>query len=179
MPQLHLLQELNELQAYILVKRWSTSQATVPAELSSEQLQDLQSAYWSQRSYLLRSIEELLTASGHEQYAQLTDKALHKAIEDKLEQNLSQSLTHSLASIAADSHVQHRQAAPWVQQGITEQEDLLSLMICLYSRTTCHPEVFQQTADSLHQHVFQSLKSTELATKSAYLVRADTGCCHA
>ena len=166
------LQNLNELQAYILVRRWNSSQASPPAQLSTEQLQELEAAYFLQRSYLLRSIEELLTQSDAKQYAQRTSEAVKIALGAGLEQNLSQALSNNFAKPGSDC-LSQPQSAPASQQSAYEQELLLSLLLSLYSMwMPCQHAAFKQIMHTLDKHVFQTTTPAELNSKTACLVSA-------
>ena len=103
------MQDLDELQAYILVRRWNSTQASVLTYLSSNQLQELEATYFLQRSYLLRSIEELLMQPGpNKQYAQCTAKAARQALSARLELNLCQALTKSFRRPSLHTDHQHK-----------------------------------------------------------------------
>ena len=165
------LQDLNELQAYILIRRWSSSQASPPAQLSTEQLQELQAAYFLQRSYLLRSIEELLAQSGAKQYAQRTSQAVRVALDAGLEHNLSQALFNNFAKPATEPFNQHKHSSPTKQQSAYEQELLLSILLSLYCIwVPCQRATFKEIMQTLDKHVFQASTQPEVVSKTACLV---------
>ena len=174
------MQDLDELQAYILVQHWNSTQASVPTHLSSNHLQELEAAYFLQRSYLLRSIEELLMHSGpNKQYAQCTAKAARQALNDRLELNLCQALTESFRRPSLHTDHQHKRLSRGAEQCVIEQELLMSLLVCLYpTGLLCQHDIFSQTMQTLHKHVFQTSSSAEVPSKIACLVSAWTSYQH-
>ena len=113
-----------------LAYMWYTIRGRVGArdKRSSNQLQELEAAYFLPRSYLLRSIEELLMQSGpNKQYAQSTAKAARQALNDRLELNLCQALTESFRRPSLRADHQHKRSSRAAEQCVIEQELLLSL----------------------------------------------------
>ena len=143
-------------------------QASVPTHLSSNHLQELEAAYFLQRSYLLRSIEELFMHSGpNKQYAQCTAKAARQALNDRLKLNLCQALTESFRRPSLHTDHQHKRLSRGAEQCVIEQELLMSLLVCLYSTgLLCQHDIFSQTIQTLHKHVFQPSSSAEVPSLS-------------
>ena len=187
-----LLQELNELQAYILVRRWSAKQAEPPLQLSSDQLHDLEMEYYLQRTYLLRSIEELLTQSGTKEYALRTARAVEEALGVDLEAHLIQALSISLShrpwgnsassatqpgsalvpvpsANSSDAYSQQRHSLHAQQQLASEQELLLSLTLSLYS-------MWRQSAIKPFQKLMQVLDGSVLKAASVLGPVSRTAC---
>ena len=89
-------QGLNELQAYLLLYRSAAlQQAGSTQDLSLEQLQDLQNAYFLQRNNLLSSIYELL--SQQDTAEPLPQRSATTALSHALDAGLDKSLCRALA----------------------------------------------------------------------------------
>ena len=169
-------QELNELQAYLLLYRSpALQQAGSTQKLSLEQLQDLQNAYFLQRNYLLSSIYELLSQQGTaEMYQRSATTALSHALDAGLDKSLCRALernfaegrsdrSHDTAAIAAGmsralvlSNSQHteRQSQQGKQQLLFEREMLLSTLLCMFADwKPCTSDCFQQLMHAMHQHM--------------------------
>ena len=175
------LQGLNEIQAYILVYRWSVQHNNSSPEVSQDLLHELQKAYLTQRSYLLRSIEHLLLelVIGEEPHQSITIAAMKDAVDDGLDINLCESLAASLdsksqqslllkasrsASAAAGSDAASMDEGSdstgqgWLfqQHALMEQEILVQLAIYMFELKPCTPPCFDKIMGALNMHVFPS-----------------------
>lgn len=174
------MQGLNEIQAYVLVYRWSLQHNNSIPEVSQDLLRALQQAYLAQRSYLLRSIEHLLLelVTSDEPQQSMTTAAITEALTDGLDSNLCESLATSLdpnsqqsllakargfISAAADSDVvsmdeQDAKEQGWLlqQHALMEQEIVIQLAISVFDLKPCTPPCFAKVMDAINLHLFCS-----------------------
>lgn len=174
--------------------RWRGPQAADYLHgLSPQQLQELGSAYFMQRSYLLRSIEELLLQqeAASSQYQQSATDAVKKAIDGGLDKTLCSALADNFArqgfksdrgpaaagtlkdTLVLDTHETEQQSQQGKQQAILERDMLLNILICLFSEwKPCSRECFQQLMQAMDMHVFCSW-STEIGAGASQSRSAD------
>ena len=153
-------------------------QAGLSHELSSEQLQELKSAYFMQRNCLLSSIYQLLSQqdTATTQYQHTAAAAVSHALDAGLDTHLCTELAtnfadstfcnmHGITATSAkgtsgalilsntlDTETQSQQDK---QQQLFERELLLSILLCMFSDwMPCTPDCFQQLMHTLHLHVF-------------------------
>ena len=186
------MQSLNELQAYILIYRWPGRQATsCPQQLSLQQLQELEVAYFVQRSSLLRSIEALVIGplAGSTQPQPIWDKvssALRSGLDrnlcTSLANNFQQKLTPAPSASAAFSNPasasyadQEQQSQQCKQQLLLERDILLGILMSIFAEwKPCTRECFAKLMPALHQHSLSQpaqAGTASLSNKTACLVR--------
>ena len=169
------MQVLNELQAYILVYRWSKQHNNIVPEASDQLLQELQSAFFLERIHLLRSLECLLlnVLTYKVQTPTLVTHVVQMAVDDKLDTNLCHALTSSLDStppmsltytlasvnnqatnLMTVSEVVKAQRRHCQRQALLEQDLLLNLLMSLCQARPCSADCFTELMPTLHRHVF-------------------------
>lgn len=173
--QLH-LQGLNEIQAYVLVYRWSMKHDNKVPEVSQELLQQLQQAYFLQRSCLLRSIQHLLLELdvSEEPHQSLPTSAITEALKGGLDANLCEVLATSLnpeshqslalkgsspVSVPGDNAAATTdtgQSYLCQQQALIEQEFVIEIAISLFEQTVCPVTCFSKVMNAIHMHTFFS-----------------------
>ena len=190
------LQSLNELQAYLLVYRWSVQQSSVPT-VCDQLLQQLEEAYHAERMYLLRSLQHLLLHLAAEPTKDPTpaSNAISSALDANLANSLCLFLTSSLDpncrklpglssgfhditaanNIAVPEHTSlQAQLTYRQQQALMEQELTVCLLMSVFQLTPCSADCFTKLMHSLNHCVFSSWHvATETAGKDrfAYQVR--------
>ena len=197
------MQSLNELQAYILIYRWPGRQATTcPQQLNLQQLQELEMAYFVQRSNLLRSIEALVVGplAGSTQHQPIwkqissalrngLDRNLCSSLANNFEQKLTSAPSASAASCnpASASYAdQEQQSQQCKQQLLLERDILLGILISIFADwKPCTRECFTKLMPALHQHSLSQpaqAGTASLSSKTACLVRLPLVCsfhaCH-
>jgi len=163
------------------VYRWSAQHPAARLhDLLLQQLQELESEYFMQRSYLLRSIEELLNQI-HPKTACAVNHALDHGLDNCLCNALANNLANanfqsldtatsaaagtSSAPVAADALVGGQQSLHSKQQLLLERHMLLNILMSLFSEwKPCAPDCFQQLMHAMHAHVF-SIWRTEKGTR--------------
>ena len=171
------VQNLNELQAYVLVFRWSKRHKKFP-QVCRQLLQDMESAYFLERIHLLRSMEhlKLYPAAGQPDGHSVITSSIAQAASDELVQNLCLSLMNSLDPLSSDSlhsisasgataadammtsererakDQQHRQQ----QQALLEQDVMLHMLISVFEQQPCSADCCAKLMQSLHLHLFRS-----------------------
>ena len=174
------LQGLNEIQAYILVNRWSLKHNNNVPKVSEEVLQQLQQTYLLQRSYLLRSIQHLLLEldMSEDPHQSLTATAITDALKNGLDTNLCEFLAISLdpechqslalrgkipafapdGVTAARPNDQDAKGQSWLcqQQTLMEQECVMELAISVFEQEVCSTACFSKVMNAIHLHIFSS-----------------------
>ena len=174
------LQGLNEIQAYILVNRWSLDHSNSVPEVSQEFLEQLQHTYLLQRSFLLRSIQHLLLEldMSEESHQSLTGNAITAALQSGLDASLCEFLAISLdpdchpslalkggglafapddLTAAGTSNCDAR-GQSWLcqQQALMEQEVVIELAISVFEHRVCSTTCFPKVMNAIHLHIFSS-----------------------
>ena len=172
------LQGLNEIQAYILVNRWSLKHNNSIPEVSQDFLQQLQQTYHLQRSFLLRSIQHLLLELdiSEEPHQSLTATAITDALKSGLDTNLCDFLAISLdpehhpslaskGSSPASAPNDITAARPndqdarghsqlCQQQALMEQEFVIELALSVFEHRVCSTTCFSKVMSAIHLHIF-------------------------
>lgn len=174
------LQGLNEIQAYILVNRWSLDHNNSIPEVSQKFLEQLQQTYLLQRSFLLRSIQHLLLEldMSEESHQSLTANAIIDALKGGLDTNLCEFLAISLdpecqpslalkgsvpasapdGVTAAGTSIHDARGQSWLcqQQALMEQEVVIELAISVFEHRVCSTTWFPKVMNAIHLYIFSS-----------------------
>ena len=152
----------------MLIQRWPDRSAA--QQLNTQQLQDLEVAFFMQRSSLLRSIEALLTgsAAGSSQSQQITrivTDALHHGLDKNLCISLANNFEQKLismphAAITSDQLAnanytdQKQQSQQHKQQLLLERDILSSLLITIFADwKPCTQDCLETLMPAMHLHM--------------------------
>ena len=189
------MQGLNELQAYILVYRWSVQQSSAPT-VCNQLLQQLEEAYLAERMHLLRSLQHLLfhLAAESREFPGPKLDAISSALDANLGDSLCLFFTSSLdpdcqkltgintgfhditaaSNIAMSEHASPQgQLIYRQQQALMEQELTVCLLMSVFEQTPCSADCFTKLMHTLNRFVFSAshvATETTLKDRLAYQV---------